>query len=478
MRRKSQLIAPRVVFDAIVVTLGLVAADLSSASAESGMIPLGWLVGYGVVTMVGLGLGELYRHRFTLRFLDDVRVILGATAVAAIGITFLRVLFVDQQGVAPQEARMWLFASVYLIAGRAGYEWIEARLRRSGRRGEPTLIVGAGQVGHLVAKRLLERPEFGLRPVAFLDKRPLEVEHGATIPVIGSGGPDDPDGLLDHLDEVVRARGIKHVIVTFSLSPHEQQLAIVERCQALGVTVSLVPRLFEGVPDQTRLERIGGIPLISVEPRDPGGWQFAVKYAFDRIAALLAIVLLSPVFLFCLAGIALTMGRPIFYRQPRVGIDGEVFEMLKFRTMRGHAEERGEADAEWAAAELGRAAAGSFRAPAQDPITPFGAVLRRYSLDELPQLINVLRGDMSLIGPRPERVAFARQFEGAIHRYADRHRVRSGITGWAQVQGLRGETSLTDRAEWDNYYIENWSLWLDVKIVLLTATAVFRDPAK
>jgi lipopolysaccharide/colanic/teichoic acid biosynthesis glycosyltransferase len=167
-----------------------------------------------------------------------------------------------------------------------------------------------------------------------------------------------------------------------------------------------------------------------------------------------------------------TTGRPIFFRQPRVGRDGHVFDMLKFRTMRGTPELGGELDAHWASIAVGDGNGGAEPATGDDRRTRLGRVLRRLSIDELPQLWNVLRGDMSLVGPRPERVHYVELFEEAIYRYPDRHRVKSGLTGWAQVNGLRGETSLADRIEWDNFYIENWSPWLDVKIILKTLPAL------
>jgi lipopolysaccharide/colanic/teichoic acid biosynthesis glycosyltransferase len=174
--------------------------------------------------------------------------------------------------------------------------------------------------------------------------------------------------------------------------------------------------------------------------------------------------------------VKITSPGPLFFRQRRIGRDGREFDILKFRTMSGSPDEHGEADADWAAGTLGAASPPPAQAPAPERRTRFGAVLRRYSLDELPQLFNVLRGEMSLVGPRPERASYAKLFEDRLYRYGDRHRVKSGLTGWAQVHGLRGKTSLSDRVEWDNYYIENWSLWLDLKILLMTLSAVLHPP--
>jgi len=162
---------------------------------------------------------------------------------------------------------------------------------------------------------------------------------------------------------------------------------------------------------------------------------------------------------------------PIFFVQDRIGLDGREFRMLKFRTMR-MGEPGEEQDAAWAARILGEEAELPAVSGDDDRRTAVGRLMRRWSLDELPQLLNVLRGDMSLVGPRPERTGYVRAFEQHVYRYGDRHRVKSGLTGWAQVNGLRGETALDDRVEWDNYYVENWTPWLDIKILLLTPMAV------
>jgi exopolysaccharide biosynthesis polyprenyl glycosylphosphotransferase len=473
-RRRARGIRHEVALDAFMLVFASLAAGLSASASGQETGSIGATAAFIVVVLVAIGLSGVYRQRFVVHFLDDARSVLGATAIAAMSVTFVRVMFSDDPNIAAQQARIWLFAATYLIAGRAGYQLVETRAKRRGEVAEQTLIVGAGRVGRLIASRLRERPEFGLRPVAFFDDDPLDLELSADLPVFGSGTSNASNGagFADGVEVAIRDLGVRHVIVTFSLASHDMQLSLVRRCQEMGVSVSLVPRLFEGVPDQTSLERLGGIPLISVYPRDPRGWQFAIKYGIDRVLALIGLVIVSPLLLFAAIGTLVTLGRPLLFRQDRMGIDGHRFDMLKFRTMAPPKDEAESGTALEGQLERGLAPGG---VEGSDRRTRFGVFLRRSSLDELPQLINVLRGDMSLIGPRPERPEYVHRFGAEVHRYEDRLRVKSGITGWAQTHGLRGRTSIADRIEWDNYYIENWSPWLDLKIVLLTVLAVFRD---
>jgi exopolysaccharide biosynthesis polyprenyl glycosylphosphotransferase len=461
-----------VTLDILMLGAAVVATVISAELSGSESIGLGWVLAFSGVALVMLVFGGAYQARFTPHLLDDLGTILGATAIAVMSVTFGRVLVDESPDAASEAIRAWVFAFGFLVAGRVAMEVGMSRRRRSGEYAEPALIVGAGNVGQLVARRLMERPEFGLRPVAFLDDEPLEMEHDEMPPVLGTGQSgreiEDREAFRDRLEDVLRRFDVGYVLVTFSLSSHDKELTLVRACQELGVSVSLVPRLFEGIPDQTTLERIGGLPLVSIHPSDPRGWQFAVKYAVDRVVAAMALVVFSPVFAAAALGTLLSVGRPIFFPQRRVGLDGQEFVMVKFRTMRAadEADEPAEEDLERDLAPGG--------VEGEDRRTRFGALLRRLSLDELPQLLNVVRGEMSLIGPRPERVAYAQYFNTIVRRYADRHRVKSGITGWAQVHGLRGKTSLADRVEWDNYYVENWSLWLDVKIFFRTLVEVGR----
>jgi exopolysaccharide biosynthesis polyprenyl glycosylphosphotransferase len=434
-----------------------VAAQLGSNDAGILRMSPVWLVAYSALVLLGLRIRGLYAWRVRVQALDDVRAVLAATVIASMAIVTLRILLPgDVDDLAAQALRLWAFSAVYLAAGRVALDWSQVKARRHGELAKPTLIVGAGRIGRLTARRLLEHPEFGLRPIGFLDKEPLD-EKGLPVPVVGASWD---------LERVVEQHGVEHVVVTFSTAPSEVLLREVKRCDELGIGVSLVPRLFESFTERLAVEHIGGLPLLTARRTNPKGWQFALKHVADRLVAATILVVGAPVFLALSLGTVLSVGRPAFFRQPRIGRDGRHFEMLKFRSMRSTSEPVVLPDLPHDTAPGG--------VEGDDRRTAFGTFLRRTSLDELPQLLNVLRGEMSLIGPRPERPDFVKLFERNVHRYGDRHRVKSGITGWAQVNGLRGRTSLSDRVEWDNYYIENWSLWLDVKILLQTILAVRR----
>ncbi|HUK94739.1 MAG TPA: sugar transferase [Gaiellaceae bacterium] len=443
--------------DAAMLAAACIAAQLGSGDAGILRTSPVWLVVYSVLVLLGLRMRGLYAWRVRVQALDDVRAVLAATVLASMAVITLRILLPgDVDDLAAQALRLWAFSAVYLAAGRVALDWSQVKARRDGELAKPTLIVGAGRIGRLTARRLIEHPEFGLQPIGFLDKEPLE-ESGLPVPVVGASWD---------LERVVEQHGVQHVVITFSTAPSEVLLREVKRCQELGIEVSLVPRLFESVTERLEVEHIGGLPLLTARRTNPKGWQFALKHVADRIVAATILVIGAPVFIALSIGTLRSVGRPIFFRQPRIGRDGRHFQMLKFRSMRGTTEPVVLPDLPHDTAPGG--------IEGDDRRTSFGTFMRRTSLDELPQLLNVLRGEMSLIGPRPERPDFVRLFERNVHRYGDRHRVKSGITGWAQVHGLRGRTSLSDRVEWDNYYIENWSLWLDVKILLLTVLAVRR----
>jgi exopolysaccharide biosynthesis polyprenyl glycosylphosphotransferase len=351
---------------------------------------------------------------------------------------------------------LWLLTAVAMCGARLTLQVAQRRARRRGALMVPTLVVGDGLAGgHDVVRRLLDRPEHGLRPVGFLGADPVPQAADGVMGVPLLGGPDD-------LVDVCAKTGAGHVIFAFASERDHRLAELVKRCHGLGVGVSIVPRLYESVSERGRLDHLGGLPLFSPHAIDPRGRQFNAKHAIDRAVALLALIVLSPVLLALALAVRVTSPGPVIFRQRRVGRDGAVFELLKFRTMLTGSDDR----------FTPRAGAAPGGIEGADRRTRIGRWLRASSLDELPQLVNVLKGEMSLIGPRPERPEFAEQFAREIQDYDDRHRVRSGITGWAQANGLRGQTSIADRVELDNYYINNWSPELELRTLALTFAEV------
>ena len=251
---------------------------------------------------------------------------------------------------------------------------------------------------------------------------------------------------------------------------------LIQRCQELGVEVSVVPRMFDTINDRVGYDTVGGLPLLSFAAVDPKGLQFAVKHALDRVLALLLLIVFSPVIL-CRAGRAAELARPgpVHASAASAATARSSTSTSSARCAWCPRSEEAEDDdrARWTSCSRATSRPAASRATIAAPRS--GASCAGTSLDELPQLFNVLRGDMSLVGPRPERPEFVELFRQDIIRYGDRHRVKSGITGWAQVHGLRGQTSLAERVEWDNYYIAHWSLGLDLKILALTFVALFRN---
>jgi exopolysaccharide biosynthesis polyprenyl glycosylphosphotransferase len=406
-----------------------------------------------------------YRSRLRVIVLDELPAVVSAASIATMAVATLSLLISGQITDASAWVRLWVLTLVTVCSGHVGLALAHRRARRRGRLMQPVLILGAGQVGTRVARRLEAEPEYGLSPIGFIDDDPPSTEQVGerNAPVLGS---------IEATERVLYSTGARRVIVAFSTCPDVRVNTVIRMCEELGVEVLVVPRLFDTINDRTSYETLGGLPLLSFRKVRRRGWQFAVKHSFDRVFAALALVLLSPVMIGIVLAVRLTSPGPILYRQRRVGRDGKTFDLYKFRSM--HCEsESVSCGYDNVAERLVRSDVGPGGVEGDKRLTSVGRILRKSSLDELPQFINVLKGEMSVIGPRPERPEFVEQFEREIAGYTDRHLVKSGITGWAQVHGLRGPTSLLDRTEWDNYYIREWSLRLDLKILLLTFVALF-----
>ncbi|MFF0295054.1 sugar transferase [Kitasatospora sp. NPDC004614] len=397
--------------------------------------------------------GGLYRSRLSLSALDEFPALAARAAVAtAFAVTVDACLtghWTDLGAMGPLRLLGLLLLMLPLAAlGRAYVHHLTRRARR--RRPSPVLILGAGQLGQRIADVLTARPEYGLRPVGYLDADPVLLPPGGPLPVLGG---------REVLGRVLRRYRVHHVLATGGAADDADTLAAMRHAARLGCQVWLLPGLREFDSVQGTGDHLWGFPCLRLGAPAMRRHGWAVKRGFDIAAAGLGLLLISPLLAACALAVRWETGPGVLFRQQRTGLDGRVFTLLKFRTLRPSNEH--ESATRWNIAQDHR-------------MGTVGKFLRKASLDELPQLWNVLRGDMSLVGPRPERPYFVVRFGQAYPEYADRHRVPSGLTGLAQVSGLRGDTSIEDRARFDNRYIEGWTLWQDAKILLRTAALVVR----
>jgi exopolysaccharide biosynthesis polyprenyl glycosylphosphotransferase len=446
--------------DVLVLCAATVVALLAMASSHIDTADAWVAVSFPVIVLTTIHARRSPDDRLHGSVLDTTVHVLGVVSLAGMATIAVYDLTGTPHAVGVT-LRLWLLTTLYMSVARVALLVIRRRAARETALARPTLIVGAGEVGESLVRRLVSEPAYGLRPVGLIDADPLP--RGGRSTVVGVPILDDPTGFRD----AVERTGARHVIVAFSSEPDHVLVRKVRECEQLGVGVSLVPRLYESINDRSTLDHVGGLPLVTLHPTNPRGWQFALKHAFDRAFAAVALVCLAPLMAAIAVAVRLSSPGPILFRQLRVGRDGREFDVLKFRTMRT------EPDRELAFDLPPGLAPGGVEG--YDRRTRVGRLLRGRSLDELPQLINVLRGDMSLVGPRPERPEFVALFARDIARYEDRHRVKSGISGLSQVRGLRGQTSIAERVELDNYYIQNWSLGLDLRIMLLTVAEVLRS---
>ncbi|HEY0507865.1 MAG TPA: sugar transferase [Blastococcus sp.] len=446
-----------VTLDLLAIAVGIVAT--AAWSMQLGVqAPVRGTAVAGVILLGLLWQAGLYRSRLSLSVLNDLPALVARWLVSAA----LAVLaqFAWATALSDSDAIDWRFlwgaaaTGVSVVVLRAvGYAAIR-RLRARGLVAHRTLVIGAGRVGMQVADVLNSHPEYGLHPIGFLDADPPDVGELRMLPVLG--GPDELRRMLEH-------RVVSTVVVAFSSMKESDMVSLIRTCDRFSCELFVVPRLFELHQVDASMDTAWGFPLVRLRRATYRSHAWRVKRVFDVLASGLALVVTAPVLLLIALAVRLDSGPGILFGQERVGVDGHHFRVLKFRSLRpGDATE---SQTRWTIVD--------------DPrLTRVGRFLRATSLDELPQLYNILRGDMSLVGPRPERPHFVDEFRSRYPSYEARHRVPSGLTGWAQVHGLRGDTSIDDRARFDNYYIENWSLWLDVKIILRTFSSVLRGAGR
>ncbi|HEX7528387.1 MAG TPA: undecaprenyl-phosphate glucose phosphotransferase, partial [Thermoanaerobaculia bacterium] len=388
---------------------------------------------------------RLYQIRRDRSTIDEVLAVIVAASLGTILLVGLLSFWRGFTYTSRQLLVLFLFLDIFLVSlVRFGIRKYLETMWSTGAGVHRTLIVGAGHTGRALADKLLDHPATGLKPVGFADDDPAKRTEGYRgLAVLGA---------TSEVTTLIRAHEVDTVFLALPVEAHRTMLTILKEVGNEMVDLKVVPDLFQYVTFKAGVEDFDGLPVINLTQMPLEGWNSLVKRTMDVALSALGLVAIAVLFPAIALAIWLEDRGPIFYAQERMGLDGRLFRMLKFRSMRVDAEDDG---ARWT--------------EENDPRrTRVGTFLRKTSLDELPQLVNVFTGEMSLVGPRPERPEFVSTFREKFPQYMLRHRVRAGITGWAQVHGWRGNTSLSKRIEYDLYYIENWSVGLDVKILWLT----------
>lgn len=349
----------------------------------------------------------------------------------------------------------WVFSILLVMIGREAHRSLVYGLRRSGIGRDQILIIGTGPTAAAISTQIRRHTRLGYDIVGLVNQSDTKNKEAASsdisLPILGT---------YEQLPTVIDDYEITQVIIALPEATRDELLTIVTLCQRGTVDIKIFPDTFAFITSGLTVDELGGMPLLGVRDIALRGWKLSLKRGVDIVGASIGLIFLSPLMLLISLLIYLTNRGPVFFCQERVGLDGKPFPMIKFRTMVVDAEKK----SRWTVKNDTR-------------VTRIGSFLRKTNIDELPNLINVFYGQMSLVGPRPEQKSFVEEFRQKIPRYMERHREKAGMTGWAQINGLRGDTSIEERLKYDLYYIENWSLWFDIKIILRTIvqTLLFRN---
>jgi len=412
----------------------------------------GMMLVHAITVVLVLFFYRLYHRQRATSHIDEFYAIFGAASVGTImAFAFISLIFKSELDY-PRLMMVytWVLTILLVWLGRVIHARFQWGLQARGFNEARLIIVGAGEVGRMILQKIRQSPGLGYTVVGFVDDRdpPSNV---LGVEVLGS---------TDDLPRLIESHDIGEVIIAMPEASHQEILSIITRCEREKVSIKVFPDVFQIMASEVSIGDLNGLPLLTVNDIALHGWRLALKRSIDILGSAVVLMILSPIMMLVAILIKLDSPGSVFYAQERMGLDAKSFMMLKFRSMRLDAE----------------AQSGPVWATEDDPRrTRIGAFIRRFSIDELPQLMNVLIGEMSLVGPRPERPVFVEQFKKSIPRYMDRHKEKAGMTGWAQVNGLRGDTSIIERTKYDVWYIENWSLLLDFKILLRTVVSVFSD---
>ncbi len=451
-RRADWLPLALVVCDGVAVAASVVLAYWfrvhlqETAGPDAANFPL-YLAAVPVVVglfIIALAMNQQYRSWRGRSLMEQLFAMTSGIALAAMLILAGMSLFGGSRYSRLIFVYLIVLSAVLMTMERYVLRQVETRLRRQGIGSERVMMVGTGSGSDMLIRRMSMFPQYGYHICGVVDDH-LEVG----TPFAGSSVV----GRIDALPLLIRDLRIDEVFLAVPGATREEMLHLIKTCEDQQVEFKIVPDLLEVMTTRVALDAIDGLPLIGVRRNRLRGGAAVVKRLMDLTVSAVGLVIASPLMLVVALIVKLTSKGPVLFRQERVGQLGRLFEVYKFRTMIDNAE-----------AETGPVVA----TRGDDRCTPAGRVLRRLSLDELPQLYNVLRGDMSLVGPRPMRPFLVERYSSELPRYLERHQVRPGITGWAEVNDLRGAAPMVDRALYDIYYVENWSLVLDVKILVLT----------
>ncbi len=429
----------------LMFVMDVVAIAVVTAIARAWSLPV--LV-FAVVLLIVFYGKSMYRSRAALSVLDDFPGIFGGAAIAAAFGFAIALDVVDTLSV--KTVLIFLSYVLALSLGRLVAYFLIHRLRRRGILQRRVVIVGTGVVAEQLALAANNTPEGGFLVVGFVDEESSGHESPPVVlgPIVGRP---------DQINQIIIDERIDHVIVAYSAVREADLVTMIRTADHRSCEISMVERFFEVTARGQGDDEVSGIPLVLLRRRAYRTLQWRVKRLIDIAVSAAALIVLSPLLLTIALISRIKDGPGVIFRQERISLDGDPFEIMKFRSLRPANE--AESATKW-------------NVKNDDRMSGFGRFIRKTSIDELPQLINILKGDMSLVGPRPERPHFVEEFGSQYRNYDDRHRVPSGLTGWAQVNGLRGDTSIEERARYDNYYIQNWSLWLDIKIMLRTTLSL------
>jgi exopolysaccharide biosynthesis polyprenyl glycosylphosphotransferase len=408
------------------------------------------------IILLLLVLRQYYITRTVSRIDQFYNVVAAVTIGTLIAIALATLFFKNEDAIVNYPRAMmvysWFLAIVFIMIGRLIHQYVRQRLGSRYLDRDRLVVVGTGDTARIIIQRVLWSPKLGYDLIGVVNGDPRQKDF-LGVPILGR---------TEDLPEIIEHYAVDEVIVAIPEKGHRESMRVISFCEHGRVSVKVFPDIFQFVTTQASIDDLGGLPLLSVRDFTMRGYLLIFKRLIDILGSALALIFLSPFMLLTAIAIKLESPGPVFFIQERMSLDGKEFQLIKFRSMRTDAEKDGPG---WT----------TSNDPRQ---TRLGTWLRRFEVDELPNFINVFLGEMSLVGPRPEQAYYVAHFRKVVPRYMDRHNEKAGVTGWAQVNGLRGDTSISERTKYDLWYSENWSILLDTKILLRTIWQIFQPDRK